>query len=590
MGLVPNIPKGKPLPVNVRLAFWTQSNLASSITDSRNLWYIGISQESEITSPHRRRGKMSISGEDEDFVSARTHLSNDDESFHHGTSNAAEIPSPFRNRPSSDEPSRLLSDEENQALDEKIDRLMAAIQDGRQLHFSPDAQTGNVNISADFETQNLVEEVEDVEAGIAASPENFGTVIRPGDHHRRIRSISSLITVGSTLSDQASKESSYAWERSVAADNVRYALEHDPALEDPTVVMKLLPPRPARMETNNGRTLAFMDRGQVKVRTISPISLNYDKPPRLLTPSIQSDGSEVDCGSPLFENSMKMLLKDIDGATSKSPTSNEALEAQDLKDTISSWLSRVRTPRRLENKASAKGKERAFGVFEDDRGEDFAGQGIQKPIPATQALKDISNLRRPGYLQKNSFAKEKALDVRSVHPGQLGSPFQPFGGASGRDSRRKFIEKRWPALLAGNKDSKEKNLTQIGPRSRLNLSNSINQSQQSQPPNYGIFAEQAAERYQERTVDFDFTLARLEGRVPPPPSSPIRRYAMEKDVYGSDVELEHCRIRRWNPRPRVKHHGGIKKLEAAIRADGQGDGSLGVSDKQKEDASSDIRE
>ena len=554
---------------------------------------------------------MSTSGDDGDFVSARTHLSNDSESLDYGMRHAVEKPSPFRifpgpelpshilsdaenqvledevdrsmaaiqdvsnatnmppsfrSLPISEEPSRVLSDEENEGLNDKIDRLMAAIQDGRQLRFSPDPETGEVNISAAYNKEELDDVESDLEALIAATPENFGTIIRPGEHRRRMRSINSIISVGSSSSQVRSRDSSNAWERAVAAANVRYALEHSSVVQGPTVIRRPLRPQLHGVDGNKGRYLAFMDKGKRKVSTISPIPIDFSKRPRATTPSIHSSGSELDCSSPLFEKSMKAMLKDTDGAAPDSGTQVELSEIQGLKDSISSWLQRVKTPPRGEKNENTKGKDRAFGVFEDDGGEISAVPKDIRPIPAVQALKDISNLRRPGYLQKNSFANDKALQDDSVRPTHLGSPFQSFGGALDRESRRGFIEKKWPALLAGNKRSKKQNLIQTGPLSDDDPSSATNEPQRSQLPGDSTSAAQPAiDEDPERAAHFDFALARLEGRVPPLPSSPIQRYAIMKDVYGPDVQLESRRIRHYNPRPRANQRA-VENLEAALAA------------------------
>lgn len=570
-----------------------------------------IAQEVQSTLRLRRKRKMSTSGDDGDFVSARTHLSTDCESLDYAmrhavenpsplrsfsgpdlpsyilsdaenqvlddevdrlmaaiqdVSNATNVPPPFRNLPSSEEPSSVLSDEENDGLNEKIDRLMAAIQDGRQLRFSPDPETGEINISAAYNKEELDDVESDLEALIAAAPENFGTINRPGDRRRRMRSINSITSVGSSSSQARSRDSSNAWKRVVAAANIRDELEHSSVVQDPTVIRRPLRPQLHGVDGNKGRYLAFMDKGKLMVSTISPIPIDFNKRPRAITPSIHSSGSEPDSSSPLFERSTKAMLKYIDGVVPESGTQEQLSEIQGRKESVSSWLQRVETPPRGEKNKNTKGKERAFDVFEDEGGENAAFPENTRPVLTLQALKDISNLRRPGYLQKNSFANDKALQDDSVRPTHLWSPFLPFGGASDRESRRDLIDKKWPALLAGKKHSKKQNVVQTGPLSEDDPSIATNKPQQSQPPGDSTSAAQPAiDEDPERAAHFDFALTRLEGRVPPPPSSPIQRYAITKDVYGPDVQLENSRVRRYNPRPRAIQHA-VEKLEAVLAA------------------------
>jgi hypothetical protein len=556
---------------------------------------------------------MSTSDEDRDFVSAKTHLSNDGKSVYYGMRSAAGIPSPFRSSPgpesssriisdtknqvlndeidqligasrnvsntasapspfretqSPGEPDRLLSDADNEVLNDKIDRLIAAIQDGRQLRFSPDPETGNVNISAAYTNEELDDE-SDLEALIAASPENFGTIIKLGDRLRRIRSINSILSIGSSSSQVRSKNSSDAWERTIAAANVRYALEQSSLFQNPTVVRNPLRARAHGVDGNSGRYLAFMENGRRKVQTISPIPLDFSKRPRPTTPSIHSGESELDCSSPLLEKSRKATLKGTATTTLGTRTQVELSDNQSLRQSVSSWLQGVETPPSGEERTHSNGRERAFGVYEDDEREVPAVRKDPQPLPTLQALKDISNLRRPGYLQKNSFANDKALAASSVRPIQLGSPFQPFGGASDQDSRRSFIERKWPALLASKQHSGKQDSIQTGAPSDEEHSIAINEPQGFRHPEDSISPTQPAiDKVPERAAHFDLALARLEGRMPPPPSSPIRRYATMEDMYGPDVQLEMRRMRRHDPRPKVSHRIGdmLKNWEAALAA------------------------
>ncbi|KAL2037836.1 hypothetical protein N7G274_009310 [Stereocaulon virgatum] len=551
---------------------------------------------------------MSTSGDEREFFSAKTHISNDNKSVYYGLRSAVGIPLPFRSSPvpesssrilsdaenqilndeidrlietfsnmnsaasapspfretqSPGEPGRLLSDDDNEVLNDKIDRLIAAIQNGRQLRFSPDPETGNVNISAAYNNENLNDE-SDLEALIAASPENFGTIIRPGNHLRRIRSINSMLSVSSGSSQVRSKDSSNVWERTIAAANVRYALDQSSLFQNPTVVRNPLRAQAHGLDGNRGQYLAFTEDGKRKVRAISPIPFDFTKRPRPKTPSIHSGESELDCSSPLFEKSRKATLKGTHTTTLGTRTPVELSENKVLKQSVSSWLQGVETPSSGEETTLSNGKERVFGVFKDDESDILAAPKDPRPLPALQALKDISNLRRPGYLQKNSFANDKALHAISARPIQLDSPLQTFGGASDQDSRRSFIERRWPALLASNQRSGAQDLTQTVAPSDDEHFIAINKFQGFRLPEDNT----AIDEDPERAAHFELALGRLEGRMPPPPSSPIKRYASMEGVYGSDVELETRRMHRRDPRPKASQPAGnvVEKLEAALAA------------------------
>lgn len=59
---------------------------------------------------------------------------------------------------------------------------------------------------------------------------------------------------------------------------------------------------------------------------------------------------------------------------------------------------------------------------------------------------------------------------------------------------------------------------------------------------------QLFEQDPERAAHFEHALARLEGRAAPVPTSPIRRYAYEDGVYGSDIEVDLRPLRSRQPR------------------------------------------
>ena len=210
----------------------------------------------------------------------------------------------------SDSSPRLLSDEENERMNRKIDKLIAAIDDRRLIHFETKAETCEVEIFADHEVIDQ-DEADELERNIAASPENFGRIIKDGNGLRRMRSPHSLHSAASTdswASTDSENASSNAWEREIAAANVRFALANGGVDLVETPVR-----RPFRSPSMVGAR-----RGRPIVREISPIPLDFHKPLRPSTPSIHSNGSEQDTSSPLFARSCERILRDTYAQTLES--------------------------------------------------------------------------------------------------------------------------------------------------------------------------------------------------------------------------------------------------------------------------------
>lgn len=424
----------------------------------------------------------------------------------------------------SDSSLRLLSDEENDRMNRKIDRLMAAIDDRRPIHFAPDVGTGEVEIFADRHDDEANDQGEyDVEHEMAASPENFGRIIRFGDRSRRIRSPHSLRYASSTDSWESAgskKSSSNAWERAVAAANLRFALEHGNPDQGDTVFRQ--PFRSSEMEVE-------APRGRRLVRTISPIPLDYNKPFRSSTPSIYSNGTEQDTSSPLFGKSCERALRETYSEPPRATFQREVPgNSEQEKSAFVSEPCDETSPEALESKAPSS-PDRDFGVFKDASNIRSPPGEVEKPVSRSKALKDISNLRRPGYLQFNSFAKDKtsATDQRDTFSPRSMSSIG-FGGAADPASRRVYINEKWPGLLGDDGNGGVR-----GPRRLDGVARRRNEQAIDRPidaSHYSLSHVRTSAADSSLNVDpvrqahFDLALARLEGRALPPPPSPIHRH------------------------------------------------------------------
>ena len=437
---------------------------------------------------------------------------------------SADSTTPLLRSSSANERSHL-TEGEDRLMNEKIDRLIAVIQTGRQLHFSPDPRTGNIDVSITRDKPNSDDGRSDVKVDNVASPENSEHMIGTGGSRRKLPTPNLPLYDGSNASSTRSISLSFAWENVLAALEEYYALE-------PGVEARFTPPI---RETNvrevsapirrDGQYITYIENDDVKVATVASIPIDFNKPLRKSTPSIHSTGSDLDCSSPLFEKSLEALV----GATTRDLTNLEEAthgsRSSDLRDSVFKWLERVKTPPVWEEQTNAAGKRQNLQVFREDGKYQLAPKRHRKPLTASKALKDVSNLRRPGYLQHNSFAQTdqaNKLIADPARPATSGREIQPSGGAADAESSRPFTEAK----------SAESSTPHIRRRRRKDPSL---QTSTLQDPN--------------RTTHFDLALARLEGRGSPKQYSPIQRYADETGLYGPDVLVERRPLRHHHPVP-----------------------------------------
>ena len=447
---------------------------------------------------------------------------------------------------------RLLSDKENDQMNAKIDKLIAAISERRQIHFAPVAETGEVDIFADrnIEIEGVGRNEYDIERDIASSPENFGRILGSRNGVRRIKSPSSLLyasSTGSWTSTKDSKSSSSAWERAVAAADIRFAIEHMDEGQEAIVVRE--PFSSGEMETR----IPFQRR---LVHNIAPISLDYNKPVRSSTPSIHSNGTELDTSSPLFRKSCERVRRETYAVPPESTFERGILEASRLDD---EWAvvsePPVNPPEEVNESKALISKGRAFGVF-DDAKSGTSSRAVEEPNLSSKALKDISNLRRPGYLQFNSFAKDaKSTTNPKDTVATITASSAGFEGAPNPDSRRAYIKKKWPGLLQDpSRDNTSEPPKLDGIARRRNeqaIGHPINTSHYSLSHERTSMADSSLNTGPARQAHFDLALARLEGRALPPLRSPIRRYPDSAALSDRDILVEggHRPLPLRGPRP-----------------------------------------
>lgn len=443
----------------------------------------------------------------------------------------------------SDSSPRLLSGEENDRINRKIDRLMAAIQDRRPIHFAPNVQTGEVDVFADHHIEvndhdeHNPDDEYDIEQEIAAHPSNFDRIIQFGDRTRRIRSPHSLRYASSTdswTSTESRRSSSNAWERAVAAADVRFALEHGNVSQEDTVFKK--PFRGSHMESE-------APRGRRLVRSVSPIPLDYNKPLRWSTPSVYSNGTEQDTSSPLFEKSCQRVLREAYSEPPRATFQREGSETSHLNERTFASEPRDEPAREAIESNAPSTPNRAFGVFTDVSNPEHSSKDPDRPTSRSKALKDVSNLRRPGYLQFNSFAKD--ADQSNDQKGLVLPPREfsiGFGGAADTAARRAYINEKWPGLLGDDGNGGVAGLSRLdGVARRRNeqaIDRPIDTSHYALSHMRTSAADSSLNSDPVRQAHFDLALARLEGRALPPPQSPIRRHPDWAALSDRDIRVE----------------------------------------------------
>lgn len=529
---------------------------------------------------HDDRTPMSRFGEDdnpvdeeEDYHSALSHISQDDESSAGNLTNRPKSSSLIGQHPLA-EPQRKevlgdISDEENERLNIKIDQLLAAVQQGRTLHFDPSAENGEVDIFAgppDVHSSSGKRG----QKHIAASAPKLRNVIARGNRRQVVRSINSPTSARSgeaSLSNIAREGHADEIDQALAEANSRLQRLSGGSFDDWETVSSTssenpktssCPPTPRGIDINRrirrqelkageprGRRFGrLLDPDVVEVHSDNyPLPLDYNKRPRSRTPSVESADSVVESSSPLFSRSsyaelLRMVTPPLSADIEKDSGANES---------VLEWLEEMELPQSLEVPKNKKGKG-AFGVFKDQtepRKSEVKGT-------ASQILKDVSNLRQPGYLKYNSFAQEKgkAQGLEISPTGML--PAQSFGkdtgqakaiamGASSADivptessrgamdpeGRRSHIESRWPELLTRKPENPT--LVAQNPISQ----NLINEDQD--PASQTTLNQDPLDPNSDRAAHFEHALARLEGRAPPQTSLPPRHFGA---LDGRDTPAE----------------------------------------------------
>ena len=279
---------------------------------------------------------------------------------------------------------RELSEEENDRLNDKIDRLIAVVQERRLLHFHTNVQTGDIDIFAK-RRDSRSSGGDQLEAEIANASHNFGNII-PEREMRQTRSLDILDPKTYHKREEGQGTHSDGWRTISSASGSGIVASAPKARKNHQV---LRAHEIQAREARGSRWVAMDTPGVIDgYKKVHPVTLNYRKPQEYKTPSVYSGDSELDRSSPSFIHSLRRY---------KSSNS-------DIKS-IQRWLDTLELVQPEEMPVKGVYKERLFSVLRD-----YEQLTSSKTTPtAPNVLRDVSNLRKPGYLQHNSFAQENKM-------------------------------------------------------------------------------------------------------------------------------------------------------------------------------------
>lgn len=372
------------------------------------------------------------------------------------------------------------------------------------------------------------------------------------------------------------KGCSREWEHEVAAADKRFEIENKVSIQEYSIIRREPCPRQGDARPIAGEFVAVYGRAGIEWRHISPIPLKFHKH-GLKTPSIHSDGTEQDCASPLFPKSCQTILmqecREIPPGVEKisSEVAVESFDNQLAQEPLSpdikvlEWLSHATSHDKngSRNPSCQTNDVEALDIFEDVQSERRTPRNFKTIARSRNALEDITNLRRPGYLHHNSFFGERNAThkrdwiVSTVKESSDETAETPVYQSPQHDASS-VQEPSSLSSLASARAALEGFVISESPPSPSSAS----------PMNSSRFdvskteTEVPSDVESSRAADQAFALARLEGRVAPKPSSPIQVFVNPAWKYAMAVEVEDEGPRLHEPKPRGGFH--LRKIVAYL--------------------------
>ncbi|KAI4091312.1 MAG: hypothetical protein LQ344_004171 [Seirophora lacunosa] len=328
------------------------------------------------------------------------------------------------------------------------------------------------------------------------------------------------------------------------------------------------------------RVLETHGRDGVQRRFISPIPLDYQRPRGLATPSIDSSESGPDRSSPSEQVLIRQAMKERRPANSTrtgrsatatpgghawfpelAPTGPRPLadrpkrtmnvqdnpvEQQDKTSKVGRWLHHVKEALVPATKSPTRETEQAIGVLQDAPSSHSINQAAMPIARTRDVLRDRTNVRQVGHpLLHNCFMQEMSMQQQA----------RPKRGTRGQLGRQPAVRSVHPPARPGVAGPQAGLHSQSPGRDAVTVTDSVSSGEREQGR-------------QELHPRVNHALARLEGRVAPPSSSPIRRYRDDTDTYGEDVEVELGRLRMDIPRPLTTYQLGVltERFDEAVDA------------------------
>ena len=295
----------------------------------------------------------------------------------------------------------------------------------------------------------------------------------------------------------------------------------------------------SKISRTDGRILTIMGQAGVEHDTISPIPFDLRKKVRITpgTPVVSSHGSILDCSSPSFVTTCKGIIKQsyLDITPSLVPATTAPRSSHADKGHSGG--------RSLPDIGSDPGNPEDLDVWEDVESSDSNKGNDQHVVANANALRDTTNLRRPGYLRYNSFYQDaKAKAAATVDTaGPLSTTRQELPTITPLDSYASSVESFFTTNSNPEHDSA------IAAALAALEGVVISDSPDSQAP----LSLVPRPLDLSRNLHIEQTLAALEGRAGPAAQSPspIQRFIRPGGLYNNDVLLENLGPRLRHPRP-----------------------------------------
>lgn len=504
---------------------------------------------------------------------------------HHNTSVAASQEIHLSNQIESEDGSPLHQD--------KVNRLAIAFQNGRQVRFVPNGESGSCDVFAADLKMNLDDPGNEKEGKgdrlLQSSQEIIypglrEPIVNPGYSGARNHARSTAFIADRDENDDNSKdieseddvanekENSRQWEHEIAAADRRFETGNGGSNQDCTVIRRELPPTKGHQGLIPGEIVAVHGRAGIEWHHVSPLPLNFNKH-GLKTPSVHSNGTEQDCASPLFPKSCRTVLMQAyqEFSPNVEITSSEvAVESFDnqLAENlpppeikVSKWLSQQSSHGRDEfsHTSYQRDHSKVLNIFEDDESERPTQRSPRKTMLSGDALKDVTNLRSYGYLRHNSFfigenaAREKNQNVFAGQKSLDEAKETPIYQVPQPDAST--VQE--PSSLSSFASARQASEGVVIGDSPSPSDSEVSKDENEILPDVGS----------SRAADQAFALARLEGRVSPKPSSPIHIFVKRAPRFDVGIEVEDEVPSLPQPKPKRGFHlmSIVGYLDALVR-------------------------